>query len=203
MTLGHNTSHLEPHPDSKDNNHNIHHEEQAGLTKMHRTIVRVDLTTQDTGKLVPNMQLLVHTLLETINREGHRLIEREAMTTMHRHIAQQAEKITRRATIKAMVPSREFHDQVMTETLILILAIHTIKSSSMGSSMGKAIKDDLHLVAPTWEETTELDDLRLQTLLIQHLFVTMVSAQVPTTLVQICLLAQAASVIVLFLSDQA
>lgn len=197
MTLGHNTSLLELHPDSKDHNHNIHLEEQAGPIKMPRMIVLVDLMTQDTGKLVLNMQLLVHSLLGTINREGHRLIEREAMT-MHRHIAQEAEKTTRRATIKAMAPIWEVHDQVMIETLTVILAIHTIKSSSMG----KAIKNNLHLTARTWEETTELDDLRLQTLLIQHLFVTMVSAQALRTLDQICLLAQAASVIVLFLFDQ-
>ena len=111
MTLGHNTSLLEPRLDSKDHNHNTHLVEPAESTKMPRMIVLVkDLMIPDTGKLVRNMQLLVHTLLGAVNQEDHKLIGKEAMTTMHRHIAHGAEKITRRATIKAMVPVLEVHN---------------------------------------------------------------------------------------------
>ena len=86
----------------------------------------------------------------------------------------------------------------MIETPTLILGTHIIKSNSMG----KASKDIRLLVVRTWEETTKLDDLILQTLFILLQFVTTASAQALKILVPTCLLAQVASVIVLCHFDQ-
>ena len=86
----------------------------------------------------------------------------------------------------------------MIKTRTPILEIHIIKSSSTG----KVIKDSLHPMAPTWQETTEPYKLKLQVLLTLLLFVTMANAWTHRTHARTCLLGQAASVIGLYRSDR-